>query len=119
MMWALLVGGVWQICASYMELNVSATHSIIGAIVGFSMTFKGALRGARLRRGGYACRGVRCDATDAMRACRRFFCSFSRLALLAALSDAPRCFCADARALRAQAPAPSSGRRSRRCAPAR
>jgi phosphate/sulfate permease len=44
MMWALLVGGVWQILASYMELNVSATHSIIGAIVGFSMVFKG--RGA-------------------------------------------------------------------------
>jgi phosphate/sulfate permease len=44
MMWALLVGGVWQIVASYMELNVSATHSIIGAIVGFAMTFKG--RGA-------------------------------------------------------------------------
>ena len=41
MMWALLVGGVWQIAASYMELNVSATHSIIGAIVGFSMVFKG------------------------------------------------------------------------------
>jgi phosphate/sulfate permease len=44
MMWALIVGGVWQILASYKELNVSATHSIIGAIVGFSMTFKG--RGA-------------------------------------------------------------------------
>ena len=41
MMWALLVGGVWQIGASYCELNVSATHSIIGAVVGFSMTFKG------------------------------------------------------------------------------
>jgi phosphate/sulfate permease len=41
MMWALLVGGVWQILASSMELNVSATHSIIGAIVGFSMVFKG------------------------------------------------------------------------------
>ena len=41
MMWALIVGGVWQIVASYKELNVSATHSIIGAIVGFSMTYKG------------------------------------------------------------------------------
>ena len=40
-MWALLVGGVWQIAASYYELNVSATHSIIGAIVGFSLVFKG------------------------------------------------------------------------------
>ena len=41
MMWALIVGGVWQIVASHKELNVSATHSIIGAIVGFSMAFKG------------------------------------------------------------------------------
>lgn len=41
MMWALIVGGVWQIIASAKELNVSATHSIIGAIVGFTMTFKG------------------------------------------------------------------------------
>jgi len=41
MMWALLVGGIWQIYASYKELNVSATHSIIGAIVGFSMAYKG------------------------------------------------------------------------------
>ena len=40
-MWALTVGGVWQICASMYEMNVSATHSIIGAIVGFSMAFKG------------------------------------------------------------------------------
>jgi phosphate/sulfate permease len=41
MMWALIVGGVWQIFASTCELNVSATHSIIGAIVGFAMAFKG------------------------------------------------------------------------------
>lgn len=40
MMWALLVGGVWQIGASSIELNVSATHSIIGAIVGFAMAYK-------------------------------------------------------------------------------
>jgi len=44
MMWALLFGGVWQILASMNEMNVSATHTIIGAIVGFSMVFKG--RGA-------------------------------------------------------------------------
>lgn len=42
MMWALLIGGVWQILASTYELNVSATHSIIGAVVGFAMAFKGA-----------------------------------------------------------------------------
>ena len=41
MMWALIVGGVWQIVASHKELNVSATHAIIGAIVGFSMVYKG------------------------------------------------------------------------------
>ena len=36
MMWTLLVGGAWQIWASYKGLNVSATHSIIGAIIGFA-----------------------------------------------------------------------------------
>lgn len=41
-MWALMIGGVWQILASTYELNVSATHSIIGAVVGFAMAFKGA-----------------------------------------------------------------------------
>lgn len=40
-MWALMVGGVWQILASHYELNVSATHSIIGAVVGFAMAYKG------------------------------------------------------------------------------
>lgn len=40
MLWALLVGGLWQIGASRLELNVSATHSIIGAIVGFAMAYK-------------------------------------------------------------------------------
>lgn len=38
---ALFVGGVWQIVASYMELNVSATHSIIGAIIGFAFVYGG------------------------------------------------------------------------------
>ncbi|KAG2440881.1 hypothetical protein HXX76_003735 [Chlamydomonas incerta] len=39
---ALTVGFVWQALASYWELNVSATHSIIGAIIGFSFVFGGA-----------------------------------------------------------------------------
>jgi sodium-dependent phosphate transporter len=42
MMVALFVGGVWQIAASRLEMNVSATHSIIGAIVGFTIAFEGA-----------------------------------------------------------------------------
>ena len=42
MMCALFVGGVWQIVASHFELNVSATHSIIGAIVGFTLVYAGA-----------------------------------------------------------------------------
>lgn len=43
-MWALLIGGIWQIGASRLELNVSATHSIIGAIVGFAMAYKARAR---------------------------------------------------------------------------
>lgn len=41
MMIALLVSGVWNILASYWELNVSATHSIIGSIMGFSLVYAG------------------------------------------------------------------------------
>jgi len=41
MMVALFVGGVWQIVASRLEMNVSATHSIIGAIVGFTLASAG------------------------------------------------------------------------------
>lgn len=38
----LIMGFVWQAFASYKEWNVSATHSIIGGIIGFAMTYKGA-----------------------------------------------------------------------------
>jgi sodium-dependent phosphate transporter len=41
MVCALFVGAAWQILASYMELNVSATHSIIGAILGFALVHAG------------------------------------------------------------------------------
>lgn len=41
MMVALFIGGVWQILASYFEMNVSATHSIIGAIIGFAVVYGG------------------------------------------------------------------------------
>jgi len=38
---ALAVGFFWQIAASYYGYNVSATHSIIGAIMGFALTYDG------------------------------------------------------------------------------
>ncbi|EFJ43878.1 hypothetical protein VOLCADRAFT_76547 [Volvox carteri f. nagariensis] len=41
MICALSVGFVWQGLASFWELNVSATHSIIGAIIGFSLVYGG------------------------------------------------------------------------------
>ncbi len=41
MVCALAVGFIWQALASYYELNVSATHSIIGAIMGFSLVYGG------------------------------------------------------------------------------
>lgn len=41
MMISLGVAGFLQILASYLELNISATHSIIGCIMGFSLVFKG------------------------------------------------------------------------------
>ncbi|KAG2436483.1 hypothetical protein HXX76_006784 [Chlamydomonas incerta] len=36
------IGFLWQAIASYYEYNVSATHSIIGAIIGFSLVYGGA-----------------------------------------------------------------------------
>ncbi|KXZ44981.1 hypothetical protein GPECTOR_60g759 [Gonium pectorale] len=42
MVCALAVGFLWQGLASYWELNVSATHSIIGSIIGFTMVYRGA-----------------------------------------------------------------------------
>ena len=41
MMWTLMAGGVWQGWASKNGLNVSATHSIIAGIIGFSIAFNG------------------------------------------------------------------------------
>lgn len=37
----LFMGFVWQAFASYKEWNVSATHSIIGGIIGFALSYKG------------------------------------------------------------------------------
>lgn len=37
----LFMGFLWQAVASYMEWNVSSTHSIIGGIIGFALTYKG------------------------------------------------------------------------------
>lgn len=41
MMIALGVSGFLQILGSYLEMNISATHSIIGSIIGFSLIYKG------------------------------------------------------------------------------
>eukprot|EP00879_Flechtneria_rotunda_P006676 GHRR01007016.1.p1 GENE.GHRR01007016.1~~GHRR01007016.1.p1 ORF type:complete len:614 (+),score=157.23 GHRR01007016.1:344-2185(+) len=41
MVCALTVGFLWQGWASYVGLNVSATHSIIGGIIGFALAYKG------------------------------------------------------------------------------
>jgi sodium-dependent phosphate transporter len=41
MVCALTIGFVWQGFASFMELNVSATHSIIGGIMGFGLVHAG------------------------------------------------------------------------------
>jgi solute carrier family 20 (sodium-dependent phosphate transporter) len=37
----LLMGFLWQAVASYKEWNVSSTHSIIGGIIGFALTYGG------------------------------------------------------------------------------
>ncbi|KAL2632062.1 hypothetical protein R1flu_016748 [Riccia fluitans] len=42
MVCALTVGTVWLIFTSYMGLNVSSTHSIIGGIIGFALVWDGA-----------------------------------------------------------------------------
>ena len=39
MMWTLWVGFLWQGFATYHGLNVSATHSIIGGIIGFALAY--------------------------------------------------------------------------------
>lgn len=41
MMISLGVAGFLQILGSYLELNISSTHSIIGCIMGFSLVYKG------------------------------------------------------------------------------
>jgi solute carrier family 20 (sodium-dependent phosphate transporter) len=41
MVCALIAGFIWQTWASIYEYNVSATHSIIGAIMGFALVYKG------------------------------------------------------------------------------
>ena len=41
MVCALGVGAIWQGIASWAGFNVSATHSIIGGIIGFSLVYKG------------------------------------------------------------------------------
>lgn len=40
MMWTLILGGLWQGYASYKGFNVSATHTIIAGIIGFSLQFR-------------------------------------------------------------------------------
>lgn len=42
MVCALTVGTIWQILSSYMGLNTSATHTIIGSIIGFALVWDGA-----------------------------------------------------------------------------
>jgi len=41
MQWTLIMGGLWQLYASYKGWNVSATHCIIGGIIGFAFAAKG------------------------------------------------------------------------------
>ena len=39
MMWVLLVGTAWLLATTYYGLNVSSTHSIIGGIIGFALSY--------------------------------------------------------------------------------
>ena len=39
MMWVLLVGTAWLCLTTYYGLNVSSTHSIIGGIIGFALSY--------------------------------------------------------------------------------
>jgi sodium-dependent phosphate transporter len=41
MVCALTVGTLWQVFSSYMGLNTSSTHTIIGAIIGFALVWDG------------------------------------------------------------------------------
>jgi solute carrier family 20 (sodium-dependent phosphate transporter) len=41
MVCAMTISGVWQVLASYLEFNVSSTHSIIGSIIGFALVYGG------------------------------------------------------------------------------
>lgn len=43
MVCALTVAGFWNFGASYLELNTSSTHSIIGSIIGFALAYKGSV----------------------------------------------------------------------------
>jgi len=54
MMWTLMMGGIWQLVACYKGWNVSATHSIIGGIIGFAVAAKG-LDGEWVENGRYFC----------------------------------------------------------------
>jgi hypothetical protein len=41
MVCAMTISGIWQVLASYLEFNVSSTHSIIGSIIGFALVYGG------------------------------------------------------------------------------
>lgn len=42
MLCALLAAGIWLALATFLEMPVSTTHSMIGAIIGMSMVAEGA-----------------------------------------------------------------------------